>query len=322
MQSIPQLTLDERPIELPDLSTLLDVATALSRCDDLKLDELVRRCRHPERVYEHACRSAPFTAHIVNGSTNCEHSALWVIPVVTRAGTSLATNMPPSAEGSQSVHLGEWIRQWFGLLNYARCFDYLPGYSAIVSMTPGRVRNLLESLVKRRPSSTPNFEIHRHELQAQVSAGLPDLAFMVGSVSRLNELPLIHMQGRKEDALLVQRIESALSVWGGHSRPQLGDMRIGIPTPFAEGLAMGLAMWASAVSSDFETMAWDAMPVGSGCVSLRWVVRNKWTGTEVAIVKGMQLAQIGEDGIQSVLSCIASAASIGDMPRNDHQLLS
>lgn len=322
MHSIPQMTLDERPIEIPDLSTLLDVATALSRCDDLKLDELVRECRHPERVYEHACRSAPFTAHTVKGSANCEHSALWVAPVVTRAGASLATNMPPSAEGSQGIHLGDWVRQWFGMLDYARCFDYLPGYSSIVSMTPGNIRNMLEALVKRRPSKAPNFEINRSELEAQVTAGLPDLAFMVGSVSRLNDLPLIHMPGRMEDAVLIQRIESALSVWGGHARPQLGDFRIGIPTPFSEGLVSGLCMWVSAVSADFDTMVWDAMPVGSGCVSLRWVVRNRWTGTEVTIVKGMQLAQIGEDGVRTVLSCVGSVASSAEKPRTDSTLLS
>ena len=281
-----------------------DIARAIEKADDAALEKLYIQARHPDLIHEHVRTLSTHASRHIQGTRNVEHSALWFMPVVTRTGyasTSLGTQ---TGAMSPAGLIGRWLQDWFLMQTLARCYAYLPCYSAIASMSPRQVKNALEGLTQRNSSVQVAFLGPSAEDQAQVQAGLPDLAFMVGSVSCFGFNPIIPAAGRSNDLELFQRVISVLSMCAIDPRYEGDHHRIAVPAPFSEALHAGLKMWVQEVADHYETLSWDAIPNGAGNVMLQWVVSDRDTRIQCNIHRRLQAAQLGVKNIQAVLCCV------------------
>ena len=287
-----------------------DVARAIEQDDDAALENLYMQARRPDLVYEHVRALSTHASRHIQGTRNVEHSALWLMPVVTRTG-SAATSLGTQIDAMSPAGLiGRWLQDWFLMQTQARCYAYLPCYSAIASMSPRQVRNALGGLTQRNRSVLTVFLGPSAEEQAQVQAGLPDLAFMVGSVSCFGFDPIIPAAGRSTDLELFQRVISVLSMCSIDPMYEGEHHRVAVPAPFSEALCTGLQMWVQEVANHYETLAWDAFPNGAGNVMLRWVVSDRDTGMQCNIHRRLHAAQLGVKNIQAVLCSVDETGGV------------
>lgn len=87
-----------------------DVARAIEQDDDAALENLYMQARRPDLVYEHVRTLSTHASRHIQGTRNVEHSALWLMPVVTRTG-SAATSLGTQIDAMSPAGLiGRWLQ--------------------------------------------------------------------------------------------------------------------------------------------------------------------------------------------------------------------
>lgn len=288
---------------MPELASLLEVADAVARADDQSLMGLVKASPKPEDVFRQIRQSAPFTSHPIQGVNYYEHSVLWLMPVITRTSYPSVACAQSNPASSQGPHIAAWLREWFGPENQLKCLDFIPSYDLLMAMTPGAVRGTLEALVNRLPNEGVQFNLL--ETQGSAPAILPDLAFIMGSISRLVTSPSIPQAGRSHDVRLWQRVSSAIGLWIDIPRPESAIV-LGTPSVFGDAMLEGLLMWVRETALQHEGIEWTAHPVDSDIVGIEWIVRNPANHDTIQIVRHVRISQIGAEGLDQLLKTIAS----------------
>ena len=288
---------------MPELANLLEVADAVARADDQSLMGLVKASPKPEDVFRQIRQSAPFTSHPIDGVNYYEHSVLWLMPVITRASYPSVACAPSNPTSSQGPHIAAWLREWFGPANHVKCLDFIPSYDLLMAMTPGAVRGTLEALVNRLPNEGVQFNLL--ETQGSAPAILPDLAFIMGSISRLVTAPTIPQAGRSQDVRLWQRTAAAIGLWIDIPKPESAIV-LGTPSVFGDAMLEGLLMWVRETALQHEGIEWTAHPVDSDIVGIEWIVRNPANHDTIQIVRHVRISQIGAEGLDQLLKTIAS----------------
>ena len=288
---------------MPELASLLEVADAVARADDQSLMGLITPSPKPEDVFRQIRQSAPFTSHPIQGVNYYEHSVLWLMPVITRTSYPSVACAQSNPASSQGPHIAAWLREWFGPENQLKCLDFIPSYDLLMAMTPGAVRGTLEALVNRLPNEGVQFNLL--ETQGSAPAILPDLAFIMGSISRLVTSPSIPQAGRSHDVRLWQRVSSAIGLWIDIPRPESAIV-LGTPSVFGDAMLEGLLMWVRETALQHEGIEWTAHPVDSDIVGIEWIVRNPANHDTIQIVRHVRISQIGAEGLDQLLKTIAS----------------
>ncbi len=292
-------------IQLPELSDLLAVSLAIAHADDVTLEELVRTSPQPEEVYHQIRLTAPFASHALANIDACEHSALWVIPIITSRGSKPASRQGSSSPAQSSTLFAEWISDWFGFMNQARYFNFIPPYEVVARLTAGEVRRALDVLVRPSAFAFPQFEIEKGE--APDRCLVPELAFILGSVSQLNEPPIFPTDVGGRAHALQEKICGELAFQSEDRAVQTKSCWAGTPTVFSEGILEGLLLWIAAVHAGFTTEDLDVHPSGFDDVALEWTVRCNESNQRLLLTKHLRYSQLGAEGVESIIAATASA---------------
>lgn len=292
---------------MPTLASLLEVSEAVARQDDGGLMGLVQSSQKPQDVFRQIRQSAPFTTHAIEGVTYYEHSLLWLMPVVTRSKYPSVACKTTEPKESQGPYVAAWLREWFGPANHVKCVDFMPSYELMGAMTPGHVRNTLDAIVK--PSSNAALSFSVNDGGDDAPRLVPDLAFFLGTLTRVGTPPAIPQDGRSLDILLKQRSAAAIGMWAGVANPDAAFV-LGTPSVFGDAILAGLLMWVREVELEFDGLEWNASPVDSDIVAIEWVVRDRANGDLIKIARTIRYSQIGSEGADLVLSAIAGACAL------------
>ncbi len=304
----PRRIEESAPIHLPAIADFLEVARAVSAADDTTLDQLVKQSPRPEDIITLIRQTAPFTSYSLGSDRACEHSSLWVIPVLTARGSSRASRQGPSTSNMGAALISNWISEWFGFMNQARHFDFVPDYHVLSNMTAGEVRGALDALVSRRMGAKPQFRMTGAEQPDECL--VPELSFVVGSVSRLNEEPTFP-DGLGDRALrLRQKLTGLIGFQAADSGATDGSYWVGVPESFSAGLLNGLLYWAEAVNAEFVTEEFDVVPLGFDDVRLAWTVRAREDNQRFQISKHLRYSQLGRAGIEQVIASVSSSGKL------------
>ncbi|CAN7756682.1 hypothetical protein LJR066_006873 [Acidovorax sp. LjRoot66] len=291
--------------QLPELSDLLAVSRALARADDVTLEQLVRTSPQPEEVYHQIRLTAPFASHALGNVGACEHSALWVIPITTSRGSKPASRQGSSSPAKGSTLVAQWISDWFGFRNQARYFNFIPTYEVIARLTAGEVRRALDVLVRPSAFAIPRFKIEKGE--ATDRCFVPELAFILGSVSQLNEPPIFPGDVGGRAHALQEKLCGELAFQNEERAVQTKSYWAGTPAVFSEGVLEGLLLWIAAVQAGFTTEDLDVHPSGFDDVTLEWTVRCNESNQRLLLTKHLRYSQLGAEGVESVISATAHA---------------
>lgn len=291
--------------ELPELSDLLAVPRALAHADDVTLERLVRKSPQPEEVYHQIRLTAPFASHALGNVDACEYSALWVIPIITSRGSKPASRQGSSAPAQGSTLVAQWISDWFGFMNQARYFNFIPTYEVIARLTAGEVRGALDGLMRPSTFAIPQFKTDVSEQPDHCL--VPELAFMLGSVSQVNELPIFPAGVGSRAYALQEKLCGELAFRNGDRAVQTRSYWAGTPTAFSEGILEGLLVWIAAVQAGFTAEDFEVHPIGFDDVRLEWFVRCNESNQRWQLTKQLRYSQLGADGVESIIAATASA---------------
>jgi hypothetical protein len=298
---------ESAPIELPALAEVLEVARAVSAADDVTLEQLVSRSARPEEVYTLIRQTAPYTSYCLGPHEAYEYSALWVMPILTSRGSRRASCRGPLASNVGAAMMTNWIGEWFGFLNQARHFNFIPDYQVLSNMTAGDVRGALEALVSRGVAAKPQFR--KSVVEQPAECPVPELAFLMGSVSRLNDDPSFPLGTGTRALEFQQKLAGAIEFHATDRGAQRNAYWVGVPEDFSGGLLTGLTRWAAAVQADFCTEELDIHPLGFDDVRLEWTVRCEESEQRFQISKHLRYSQLGRQGVEQVIAEISSPQS-------------
>lgn len=292
-------------IQLPELPDLLAVSRAVAHADDVTLEELVRTSPQPEQVYHQIRLTAPFASHALSNVDACEHSALWVIPIITSRGGKPASRQGANSPAQGPTLVAQWISDWFGFMNQARYFNFIPTYEVIARLTAGEVRGALNVLVRPSAFAVPQFEIEKGE--APDRCFVPELAFILGSVSQMNRPPIFPADVGGRSHALQEKLCGELAFQNEDRAVQKKSYLAGTPAVFSEGVLGGLLLWIAAVHAGFTTEDFDVHPSGFDDVTLEWTVRCNESNQRLLLTKHLRYSQLGAEGVKSIISATAYA---------------
>lgn len=279
----------------------------MSAADDVSLEQLVRRSSRPEEIYTLIRQTAPYTSYSLGPHEASEHSALWVMPILTSKGNRRASSRGPFASNTGVALISNWVGEWFGFLNQTRHFNFVPDYQVLSNMTAGEVRGALDALVSRGVGPKPQFRTSVAEQPAECL--VPELAFLMGSVSRLNDEPSFPSGAGARAFAFQQKLAGLVGFQAAGGSTQATPYWVGVPEGFSVGLLTGLMRWAEAVQADFYTEALDIHPLGFDDVRLEWTVRCQESEQRFQISKHLRYSQLGRQGIEQVIAEISSPKS-------------
>lgn len=291
-------------IQLPELSDLLAVSRAVAHADDVTLEELVRTSPQPEEVYHQIRLTAPFASHALGNVDACEHSALWVIPIITSRGGKPASRQGSSSPDQGPTLVAQWISDWFGFMNQARYFNFIPTYEVIARLTAGEVRGALDVLVRPSAFAVPQFKTEAGEQPDRCA--VPELAFLLGSVSRVNELPIFPTGVGAKAHALKEKLRGDIAFRSADLVVDMNSYWAGTPAKFSDGVLEGLLLWIAAVHAGFTAEDFDVHPSGFDDVTLEWTVRCNESNQRLLLTKHLRYSQLGADGVESIIAATAS----------------
>lgn len=273
---------------------MIDIHSAISTGNSEALAELERRAVDKEDFCNCIHRSVGYGSFDLDLGFRrpkvTQHAALWLMPIVTKAGFS-----PPKLNNRQNQ---KWVHEWLGSDQAVTTFNVFPPYEAIAALLPTGTYELIETMLRLRDSEDSPFATG---IRASTFQGtdFPSLSFMIGTVARNGSLPEIPDKSSRPNGLL-KRLEATLHFENScinNIREQ--GVVVSAPSQFSQAVFEGLLLWLKEISSSMKVKAWSLDTLGFGSVGLTLSVHNS-SGERCITSLPIKIWQIGSDGLEGI----------------------
>lgn len=220
-------------------------------------------------------------------------------PIITNRGGKPASRQVTNSPAQGPTLVAQWISDWFGFSSQARYFNFTPTYEVIARLTAGEVRRALDVLVRPLAFAIPQFKIEKNE--ATDFCLVPELAFILGSVSQLNRPPIFPADVGGRAHALQEKLCGELAFQNEERAVQKKSYWAGTPAVFFEGVLKGLLLWIAAVQAGFTTEDLDVHPSGFDAVTVEWTVRCNESSQRLLLTKRLRYSQLGPEGLNRLL---------------------
>lgn len=273
---------------------MIDIHSAISTGNSEALAELERLATNKEDFSNCIHRSVGYGSFDLDIGFRrpkvTQHAALWLMPIVTRAGFNA-----PTVNNRQNQ---KWVHEWLGSDQSVTTFNVFPSYEAIAGLAPTGTYELIETMLRLRDSSESPFA---SGMRASTFQGteFPSLTFMIGTVARNGSLPEMPDKSIRPVELL-NRLETALHFENANAQ-NLTERGVIVSSPaqFSQAVFDGLLLWLTEIDTSMVVKAWSLDALGCGSIGLTLSVNNA-NGERCITSLPIKIWQIGSDGLERI----------------------
>ena len=206
-------------------------------------------------------------------------------------------------EGAPAIpeKLAAWVahrmQDWTDYTSTLCLLENLFSYDFIAGGGPLKFRHMLEQMATRSLIQDEPGSDAMDDLEVEVPEGAPRLYFLMGTLSRIGEWPVLRNAGPQRMVFLVQLCGS---------RDSFGrDLNVGIPEFLDIGIASGILGWMTLLNEMYPFRGWSVETFGTDLIELCIHLDDDQTSfVRLPVCKH----QLGENGLARILDYAAGLA--------------
>jgi|JI10StandDraft_1071094.scaffolds.fasta_scaffold09206_5 hypothetical protein len=215
-------------------------------------------------------------------------------------------------EGAPAIpeKLAAWVahrmQDWTDYTSTLCLLENLFSYDFIAGGGPLKFRHMLEQMATRSLIQDEPGSDAMDDLEVEVPEGAPRLYFLMGTLSRIGEWPVLRNAGHHKTYSLARALEGALRVQLCGSRDSFGrDLNVGIPEFLDIGIASGILGWMTLLNEMYPFRGWSVETFGTDLIELCIHLDDDQTSfVRLPVCKH----QLGENGLARILDYAAGLA--------------
>jgi hypothetical protein len=234
--------------------------------------------------------------------------ALVMVPVIMPAGLC---GLVGSADALDPIirNVRQQLLDWFDFRVEVSMYSALIGYAEVCTWTPCVMRDKLEQLSMRTPTSAAPATCIALELPADA----PVLAFYTAVVHRPLAWTGLPQSRTDRDLEFTARMAGTLALCAGRLGPEMRP-RVALPQLAADAITSGATSWIEALHCQYRFDRWNLEHIGAGAAVLHLECSEP---DPFSVGIPLLAHQMGLDGIQKVLNSLAACeARTADFTRH------
>jgi hypothetical protein len=247
--------------------------------------------------------------HAFNSITNAEDTdrpytdlysslILWPIILDPRILGNIKEGEAKLTEGL-TVWLAHEMQDWTDYTSTLCLLENLFSYDFIVNSSPLTMRLMLDQMALRSQIQDGPGTNAMDNLEIEVPEGAPRLYFLLGTLSRFNEWPVLRHVDHHTTYSLVRKVEGSLRVELCESKGTFGlDLHAGIPQFLDAGIVSGIAQWLTILKESYAFDGWSVETFGTDLIELSFAIDD---GLGSVICVPVCKHQLGSNGVVRIL---------------------
>ncbi len=230
---------------------------------------------------------------------------LWPIildPQILKGGKQGAPTIPEEL----AAWIAHQMQSWTDYTSTLCLLENLFSYQFIVRSGPLKLRNMLDQMATRNVIQDEPGSHAMDDLKVEVPEDAPRLYFLLGTLSRMGDWPVLRHADHHRTYLLARALEGALKVQLCGSQGSFGwNLHVGVPEFMDTGIASGIADWMSVMNKTYPFRSWSVETFGTDQVELRFHLDYDQTSfVRLPVCKH----QLGVNGLTRILDHAAGLA--------------
>lgn len=236
----------------PLMGEIIKLRNALSARDQVQVDQLLGSSHNLESLSHSLRYSLAHYCLDVDGVPHTKNSVIWAVPFLLNRNSNRFISTEGGLQKVFTPESRQYVRRVFGLQYEVASYDGLI-HSDMLSMMPVTSQAILLNCLVGAGSDDKQPEIALTKNTAErIEAGAqPELAFMVGSVSRYQRQPDLSLAGLDQMAFK-ERMRGQVALQAKDGFIDLSHIVAGVPARLEDAVKAGYEMLLNALACEYS----------------------------------------------------------------------